>query len=217
MLVARTAADIESVAAEIESANGSARTYVADVTDDVAAIASVRAAEACGDLRVVVNAAGINRQGPAQDYPMADWDLLFAVNVRATFVVCRAVGAGLLERGVSGSIINVSSQMGCVGYPGRSAYCATKHAVDGLTRALAVEWAPHDVRVNAVAPTFVETPMTARMFSDAAFRADVLRRLPTGHLASVEDVAHGVRYLACDASSAVTGHILRIDNGWTAW
>lgn len=123
----------------------------------------------------------------------------------------------MLNRGVGGSIINVSLQMGAVGCPGRAAYCATKHAVNGLTRALTVEWAPHGVRVNAVAPTFVETPMVARWLADDSFREEVLARIPAGRLASVEDVAHGVRYLACDASASVTGHILAIDGGWTAW
>jgi NAD(P)-dependent dehydrogenase (short-subunit alcohol dehydrogenase family) len=146
------------------------------------------------------------------------WDALFELNVRATFLACQAVGSDLLARGVPGSIVTVSSQMGAVGYPGRAAYCATKHAVDGLTRALAVEWARERIRVNAVAPTFVETPLTKPMLADPDFRAEVLeRRLPTGRLASVEEVAHAVRYLACDASGSVTGHVLRVDGGWTTW
>lgn len=108
--------------------------------------------------------------------------------------------------------------MGTIGYPGRAAYCATKHAVRGLTKALAVEWARAGVRVNAVAPTFVDTPMTRPFLADPAFREEVLeRRLPTGRLATLDDVAHAARYLACDASSSVTGHVLRVDGGWTAW
>jgi NAD(P)-dependent dehydrogenase (short-subunit alcohol dehydrogenase family) len=108
--------------------------------------------------------------------------------------------------------------MGAVGYPGRSAYCATKHAVEGLTKALAVEWAPRGIRVNAVAPTFVETALTEAALGDPAFRAEVLeRRLPAGRLATVDDVARAVRFLACDASASVTGHSLRVDGGWTAW
>jgi 2-deoxy-D-gluconate 3-dehydrogenase len=154
-------------------------------------------------------------------YSAADWDLVFDLNVRATFLACRAFGRALLERGSSGSgraIVTMSSQMGVVGYPGRVAYCASKHAVNGLTKALAVEWARERIRVNAVAPTFVETPLTAPMLADPAFRDEVLeRRLPTGQLAQVEDVARAVRYLACDASSSVTGHILAVDGGWTAW
>ena len=191
---------------------------VADVTDPDEVSRVVRAAADLGELQVLVNAAGTNRPGPARDYPVSDWDLLFDVNVRATFLACRAFGDTLLTRGAPGAIVTISSQLGSVGYPGRVAYCATKHAVDGMTRALAVEWARDDIRVNAVAPTFVETPLTKPWLDDPAFRAEVLeRRIPTGQLAQIEDVAHAVRYLACDASHSVTGHILKVDGGWTAW
>jgi NAD(P)-dependent dehydrogenase (short-subunit alcohol dehydrogenase family) len=149
---------------------------------------------------------------------MADWDALFEINVRATFLACRAFAEQLLARSAHGSIVTLSSQMGSVGYPGRAAYCATKHAVNGMTRALAVEWARSGIRVNAVAPTFVLTPMTEPMLADAEFRQDVLeRRLPSGELATVADVARAVRYLASPASASVTGHILAVDGGWTAW
>jgi NAD(P)-dependent dehydrogenase (short-subunit alcohol dehydrogenase family) len=195
-----------------------AATHVADVTDEAQIPGVLAAAHALGDLRVLVNAAGTNRTGPARTYATEDWDALFAVNVRATFLLCRAVGDDLLSRGVPGSIVNLSSQMGSVGYPGRAAYCATKHAVEGLTKALAVEWAADGIRVNAVAPTFVLTPMTASMFDDPAFRSEVLeRRLPTHELATVEQVGDAVRYLACDASGSVTGTTLKVDGGWTAW
>ena len=133
LLAARTAAELEAAAKEIVAAGGAAETQVADVTDEEQVAATVAAAEGLGDLRVCVNCAGTNRPGPARDYPVTDWDDLFAVNVRATFLVCRAVGDSMLDRGVPGSIVNMSSQMGAVGYPGRSAYCATKHAVEGLT------------------------------------------------------------------------------------
>lgn len=217
VLVARTAADVEQAAGEIADAGGTARAHAADVTDEEQLAGAVRAAAALGDLRVCVNAAGTNRPGPARDYPVEHWDELFDVNVRATFLACRAVGDSLLQRGQSGSIVNLSSQMGTVGYPGRAAYCATKHAVEGLTKALGVEWAPYGIRVNAVAPTFVETPLTRGMLEDAEFREEVHRRLPTGQLATVEQVADAVRYLACDASGSVNGSVLRVDGGWTAW
>jgi NAD(P)-dependent dehydrogenase (short-subunit alcohol dehydrogenase family) len=212
LAVSRTRAEVEALADELGGA-----AHVADVTDAAQIAGIVDAAAALGDARVLVNAAGTTRTGPARDYALGDWDALFDVNVRATFLACQAFGAALLDRGVGGSIVNLSSQMGTVGYPGRVAYCSTKHAVEGMTKALGVEWAPHGIRVNAVAPTFVLTPLTKPMFEDEAFASDVLRRLPTGELATIEQVADAVRYLACDASGSVTGTVLRVDGGWTAW
>jgi len=218
VVVSRTESELRETVAEAVEAGGEALAIVADVADDRELAGVIEAASGAGDLRVLVTAAGGNRPGPARDYPLADWDLLFGINVRATFLACRAFGDALLTRGAGGSIVTLSSQMGSVGYPGRVAYCATKHAVDGITRALGVEWAREGIRVNAVAPTFVETPMTKQWLEDPVFREEVLeRRLPTGRLAQIEDVANAVRYLACDASSSVTGHILKVDGGWTAW
>jgi NAD(P)-dependent dehydrogenase (short-subunit alcohol dehydrogenase family) len=214
LVVARDGAAARAAAAEIPGASA----HAADVADAAQIPGVLQAARALGDLRVLVNAAGTNRTGPARSYAIDDWDALFAVNVRATFLLCQAFGDDLLGRAVAGSIVNLSSQMGSVGYPGRAAYCATKHAVEGLTKALGVEWAANGIRVNAVAPTFVLTPMTAPMFEDPAFREEVLeRRLPTHELATIEQVADAVRYLACDASGSVTGTTLKVDGGWTAW
>jgi NAD(P)-dependent dehydrogenase (short-subunit alcohol dehydrogenase family) len=210
-LVARSRDELEAVAAEI---GGGARVEVADVRDEDQV---ERAVGAAPPVDVLVTAAGLNRPGPSADYPTADWDLLMDVNLRGTFLACRAVGRRLLERGAGGRIVTVSSQMGAVGYPGRAAYCATKHAVNGLTKALAVEWAPHGIGVNAVAPTFVRTPMTEPMLSDPDFAADVRRRLPTGEVATVEEVAAAIVHLASDAARSVTGHVLAVDGGWTAW
>lgn len=225
VVAARTEAELDQVVREIEtlrdpspSARGRAIALPTDVADEEQVAGLVARADELGDLRVLVTAAGTNRPGRAVGYPMADWDLLFDLNVRATFLACRSFGARLLAREVSGCIVTMSSQMGSVGYPGRVAYCASKHAVDGMTRALAVEWARAAIRVNAVAPTFVETPLTVPMLADPEFREEILeRRLPTGRLAQIDDVARAVRYLACEASSSVTGHILRVDGGWTAW
>lgn len=218
VLVSRTQSELDEAAAAVTAAGGEARTLVADVSDEREVERVLAYAAAAGDLRILVTAAGTNVPGPARDYAIRDWDMLFGINVRATFLACRGFGDVLLTRGVSGQIVNMSSQMGSVGYPGRVAYCATKHAVDGMTRALAVEWARQGIRVNAVAPTFVETPMTRQWLEDPAFREEILeRRLPTGRLAQIEDVAHAVRYLSCAASGSVTGHILKVDGGWTAW
>jgi NAD(P)-dependent dehydrogenase (short-subunit alcohol dehydrogenase family) len=214
LLVSRTREELE---AEAEAIGAGAHVHVADVRDEGEVAGVVAAARELGPLGVCVNGAGTNRTGPSRDFPVEDWDALFELNVRASFLMCRAFGDALLGEERPGSIVNLSSQMGAVGYPERTAYCATKHALEGMTKALAVEWAPFGVRVNAVAPTFVETPMTKPMLEDEAFRAEVLDRLPTRELATVEQVADAVRYLACDASGSVTGTILRVDGGWTAW
>jgi NAD(P)-dependent dehydrogenase (short-subunit alcohol dehydrogenase family) len=217
VLVARTADDLETAAEGIRGSGGTAFVHPADVTDEDSVIDLVRRTRELGDLRICVNSAGTNVTGPARDYPKQAWDALFNVNVTGTFLMCRSVGDDLLDRGVGGAIVNLSSQMGVVGFPGRAAYCATKHAVEGLTKALGVEWAPDGIRVNAVAPTFVETPLSRPMLADPVFRAEVERRLPTKTLATVEQVSDAVRYLACDASESVTGTVLRVDGGWTAW
>jgi NAD(P)-dependent dehydrogenase (short-subunit alcohol dehydrogenase family) len=208
-LLARSRDELEAIAAEI----GGARVEVADVRDEE----QVERAVGAADPDILVTAAGLNRPGPTADYATADFDLLIDVNLRGTFLACRAVGRRLLQRGARGRIVTVSSQMGAVGYPGRAAYCATKHAVNGLTKALAVEWAPHGIAVNAVAPTFVRTPMTEPMLADPDFAAEVRRRLPTGEVATVEEVAAAIVYLASDAARSVTGHVLAVDGGWTAW
>jgi len=142
-------------------------------------------------------------------------DALLALNVRATFVTLQAAARRMVERG-AGSIVLLSSQMGHVGAAGRTVYCATKHAVEGLTKAAAVELAPHGVRVNAVAPTFVETPMTAPFLADRAFRTETVGRIPLGRLGRVEDVTAGVVFLASDAAALITGTSLLVDGGWTA-
>jgi NAD(P)-dependent dehydrogenase (short-subunit alcohol dehydrogenase family) len=217
-LVARSRAELEDAAAEIEAAGGRACAAVADVADEAQVEAVLAAAEAAaGPPEILVTAAGLNRTGPTERYDVADWDRLMDVNVRGTFLTCRAFGRRLIARGARGRIVTMSSQMGAVGYPGRAAYCATKHAVNGLTKALAVEWAPHGIAVNAVAPTFVRTRMTDAMLADPAFAADLAGRLPTGRLVEVGDVAAAVLFLASDRAAAITGHVLAVDGGWTAW
>jgi NAD(P)-dependent dehydrogenase (short-subunit alcohol dehydrogenase family) len=215
-LVARSGEELDQVAAEAGERGGRAFAHVADVTDPDGVAGAVRAAREHGELSICVNSAGLNRPGPTLEQPLADFDLVMDTNVRGTYLVCREVGEVLVMRG-GGRVINVSSQMGSVGYPGRAAYCASKHAVNGLTKALAVEWAPHAVTVNAVAPTFIETPLTAPMFDDAEFKAEVLRRIPLGRIGRVEEVSAAVAFLASPAASLITGQVLLIDGGWVAW
>jgi NAD(P)-dependent dehydrogenase (short-subunit alcohol dehydrogenase family) len=167
------------------------------------------------ELDVLVVSAGANMPEPLLEVQDEHLDALLDLNVRATFVVLQAAARSMVAAG-GGSIVLLSSQMGHVGAARRTVYCMTKHAVEGLVKAAAVELAPHGVRVNAVAPTFVETSMTAPFLADPAFRAEVERRIPLGRVGRVEDVTSAVLYLASDAAALVTGTSLLVDGGWTA-
>jgi NAD(P)-dependent dehydrogenase (short-subunit alcohol dehydrogenase family) len=216
-LVARSRDDLETLAGEIRGRGGAARTTPCDITD----AAAVRAVFADIDtLDVLVNNAGGNFPEPFVEVSEAHLDHLLDLNVRAQFVVAQAAVRCMLalpDRKARGaSIVNMSSQMGHVGAPGRTVYCMTKHAIEGLTKAMAVELAPQGIRVNTVAPTFVETPMTAHMFARPEFGKWVLDRIPMGRVGTPEEVAAAVVWLASPAAALVTGTSLKVDGGWTA-
>ncbi len=212
-LAARSRSEIEGAAAALRDRGLKAHALVLDVTDTPAV---ARAVAAHGPFQVLVNNAGGNRPKPAEDVTEDDVDALLALNVKAAFFVAREVARGLKAAGLPGSIVQMSSQMGHVGAPQRSLYCATKHALEGMTKALALEWAPHGIRVNTVCPTFVETPMTAHWLQAPEFRAKVLAQIALGRVGAVDDVTGAVLFLACDASAMATGSALKIDGGWTA-
>jgi NAD(P)-dependent dehydrogenase (short-subunit alcohol dehydrogenase family) len=216
-LIGRDQQTLECVASEIEATGGTPFVLPADVTDEVAVEQVVAKTQDHGHPSICVNAAGINRTGSTADYSMLDFDLVLNTNLRGTFLVCRAVGRAMLADGRGGRIVNLSSQMGAVGYPGRAAYCASKHAVNGLTKALAVEWADSGISVNAVAPTFIRTPMTIDMLESEDFKRDVLRRIPMGRIGDIEDVVRAVLFLSSPANRLITGHVLHVDGGWAAW
>jgi NAD(P)-dependent dehydrogenase (short-subunit alcohol dehydrogenase family) len=216
-LVDLDASKLETLALELRRDGTDAGWICADATDQRQVNQMVEQAEARGPLWACVIAIGANRTGPTTEYRIEDLDLLLDLNVRAVFLLCQAFGRSMIKQGRGGRIINISSQMGSVGYPGRAAYCATKHAVDGLTKALGVEWAKHGITVNAVAPTFVDTPMTRLMFANKEFYADVTRRIPRGYLGTLDEVASAVGYLASPRSSLVNAHIFLVDGGWVAW
>jgi NAD(P)-dependent dehydrogenase (short-subunit alcohol dehydrogenase family) len=216
-LAARSRSELEATQETIAAAGGDAAVEPLDVRDAEAVETAVARADERAPLSILVTAAGVNRPGPAAAISDEDWHTVLETNVTGAFLACRAFGRRLLSDGRSGAVVTVSSQMGSVGYPGRAAYCASKHAVNGLTKALAVEWAPHNITVNAVAPTFVRTPMTEPMLADEAFRADVFRRIPAGRLGEVADVAAAVLYLVSPGARLVTGHVLAVDGGWVAW
>ncbi|CAH0280250.1 Gluconate 5-dehydrogenase [Roseomonas sp. CECT 9278] len=213
VLAARSATEVEEAAAAIRAEGGQARGLVLDVTDlDAAA----RAIEAAGPFHALVNNAGTNRPAPFQDVTVADFDAIMELNVRAAFFAAQAVARGMIAAGIGGAIVHVSSQMGHVGGARRSVYCASKWAIEGLARAMAVDLAPHGIRVNTLCPTFIETPLTKPFFEDAAFKAQVLSMIRLGRLGQVEDLMGAIVFLCSDAAALMTGSSVVVDGGWTA-
>jgi NAD(P)-dependent dehydrogenase (short-subunit alcohol dehydrogenase family) len=212
-LAARTAAEIGQAADAIRARGQQAATLTLDVRD-VDAVQAAIAAQAPFDI--LVNNAGTNRPAPFVDVKVEDFDFVFGLNVRAAYFVAQAVARRLVEVKQPGSIINMSSQMGHVGGPTRTVYCATKHAMEGFTKAMAIELAPHKIRVNTLAPTFIETPMTRPFFQNQAFREDTLKRIKLGRLGQLEDLTGAIVFLASDAAALMTGTSLVVDGGWTA-
>lgn len=213
VLLSRSAEPLARMQAKIEGAGGSCETVVQDVTDiggTAAAIARI------GPLDGLVNNAGSNQPQPFTEVAPETYDRLFEVNVRACFFVAQAVVKGMIAAGTKGTIVNMSSQMGHVGAPNRAVYCAGKHAVEGLTKAMAWDLGQYGIRVNTVCPTFVETPLTRPFFEDEAFRRDTLSRIALGELGQLEDVAAATLYLISPASGSVTGSSVMVDGGWTA-
>ena len=214
VLVSRTPSELDSVAGEIAADGGKARVLPCDVTRSDAVRDAFAGLER---LDILVNNAGLNRPQPFLDVDEPTLDLLLGLNVRAAFVVAQAAARLMVAKG-GGVIINVSSQMGHVGSDlNRTVYVMTKHAVEGLTKAMAVELAPKGVRVVSIAPTFITTPLTKPFFDHPVFRKWVLDRIPLGRLGTVEEVASAVVFLASPAASLVTGSSLLVDGGWTAW
>lgn len=213
-LLSRTRSELEQAAAAIEAGGGQADVLVCDCTD--ADAVSEVIGDAPGHWDVLVNNAGTNRPQAFLEVTREAFEAVMQVNVTGAFFVAQTVAAKMAGDGEGGSIINMSSQMGHVGGARRSVYCTSKHAMEGMTKAMAIDLAPHRIRVNSVCPTFVLTPMTAPYFEDEAFLADTLGRIPIGRLAHVEDVTGAVVFLASDASAMITGSALKVDGGWTA-
>jgi NAD(P)-dependent dehydrogenase (short-subunit alcohol dehydrogenase family) len=212
-LCARTNDEIDAVASAIRGSGGDAEACVLDVTK----LGEVEAFAAGSEpYDILVNNAGTNRPAPFVEVTSEDFDLIFDINVRAAFFMVQAVARRLISAGRPGSIIQISSQMGHVGSPRRSVYCASKHAIEGMTKAMALELAPHNIRVNSLAPTFVETAMTRPYFENPEFRNFVLGKIKLGRVAQLEDLMGAIVFLASDAASMMTGSSLIIDGGWTA-
>jgi NAD(P)-dependent dehydrogenase (short-subunit alcohol dehydrogenase family) len=212
LLIARRPAPLQALAAEIVAAGGSARAAPCDVTSRD----SIEEALCAGPPpRILVTCAGGNRPEPFVDVSDEALDWSWRLNVRAAFVTAQICVLRMIAAGEGGAIVHVSSQMGHAGAPLRTAYCAAKHAVEGMTKAMAVELAPHGIRVNTVAPTFVETPMTRPFLADPEARRAIEDRIPLGRLGTAEEVADAVLFAA--TSPLMTGASVVVDGGWTAW
>jgi len=209
----RTEADLRKVAAEVRDLGAEAEAIVCDLTT---AEGRRDAVDRAGALDVLVYSAGVNRPEPFTEVTEATYDALFGLNVRSGYFTAQAAVARMLRDGTAGSIVFVSSQMGHVGAVGRTVYCATKHAVEGMVKAMAVELAPDGIRVVSVAPTFVRTEMTAAQLDDPEVSGRLLEQIPLGRFATAGDVAGAVVWAASPEAAMVTGTSLRVDGGWTA-
>lgn len=212
-LCARSRTEIEEACALMSTRGWRARPLVCDVTD----IAGFRQhVEAQAPFDIFVNNAGTNRPKPLTEVTEDDYDAVFGLNTKAAIFAAQAVTAVMLRHGRRGTVINMSSQMGHVGAANRTLYCGSKFAIEGFTKALAVELGPAGIRINTLCPTFIETPMTAAYFEDEEFRRETLSKIKLGRLGQPADVVGAAIFLASDASSLMTGSALMIDGGWTA-
>ncbi|MGH9691223.1 MAG: SDR family NAD(P)-dependent oxidoreductase [Candidatus Acidiferrales bacterium] len=217
ILLSRTRTDLDGVAQRIVECGSQATVMVCDVTDNDRLRAEI---DRLGRLDILINNAGMNVPEPFVDVSEAHLDQLLTLNVRSAFLAAQLAVRKMLQapdrKDRGGAIINISSQMGYVGSPRRTAYCMTKHAIEGLTKAMAVELAPHNIRVNAIGPTFLETPMTATFLENPQFRDWAISRIPLGRIGKISEVVGAIVFLASPAASLITGASLAIDGGWTA-
>jgi NAD(P)-dependent dehydrogenase (short-subunit alcohol dehydrogenase family) len=212
-LAARTLSEVEAAAAKVIEAGGKAHAIALDVRDNRAVEAVVAARPA---YHVLVNNAGMNRINRFLDVTEADFDDIIGLNLRAAFFVAQTVARRMAEQKIAGSIINMSSQMGHVGAATRSVYCASKWAMEGMTKAASVDLAPYKIRINTICPTFIETPLATTFLKDETFKAEVLSKIKLGRVGHVHDVTGAIVFLASDASSLMTGSSIVVDGGWTA-
>ena len=212
-LCARTSAEIEAAAGALRAEGFKAEALALDVTDVMAFDSAITAV---APFDVFVNNAGTNRPKPLLEVTEEDYDAVMKLNLRAAIFCCQSVTRRMTAAGTAGSVINMSSQMGHVGAANRTLYCASKWALEGFTKALAVELGPKNIRVNTICPTFIETPMTKPFFEDESFLEAVLKKIKIGRLGQVNDVTGAALFLASNASALMTGSALMLDGGWTA-
>ena len=212
-LVARSSGEIEAIASAISAGGGKAEAAMLDVAD-LGAVSRFFAARPA--FHILVNNAGTNRPKPMMEVNEDDYDAVLNLNVKSAFFVAQACAQRMIAQAVKGSLIHISSQMGHVGGPNRSLYCASKWALEGMSKSFALDLASYGIRSNTIAPTFIETPMTKPYFADAAFKASVLAKIKLGRAGTVEDLMGAALFLASDAASMVTGTSRVVDGGWTA-
>lgn len=210
---ARGRAALEDAVAAIRAAGFSAEALVLDVDQPQAAAEAIAAH---GPLDVFVGNAGMARHAPLVETRIEDFDAVVNVNLRGAYFATQAVAKGMIAAGKGGSIISISSQMGHVGGVDRTVYAATKHALEGMTKSAAIELAPHAIRVNTIAPTFVRTPLAEQTFSNPERAAWIASKIKLGRVAEIEDIMGAVVFLASDAAAMITGTSLLVDGGWTA-
>jgi len=211
-LISRTGSEIEAAADAIVATGGVADTLVLDITDTEATEAAIAAS---GPFDILINNAGTNRPKTMAETSTDDYDAIMDLNVRAAYFVSRAVTNGLIAAGKPGSVIHVSSQMGHVGGPKRTVYCTSKFAIEGLTKAMALEFAPNNIRVNSIGPTFIETPLARVSLQDPEMNAYIMSKIKLGRIGHVEDLMGAIVFLSSDAAAMITGAALLIDGGWT--
>lgn len=212
-LAARRVDTLNALVDEMKAAGMSANALPLDIAD----IAGTQAAVASnGPFDILVNSAGLARHSPATDTTEADFDAVADLNVKGAYFLTQAVAKGLVAAGKPGSLINISSQMAHVGGIDRAVYCATKHAVEGFTKAMAIEWGKAGIRINTICPTFILTDLTRATFEDPEKRAWIEDKIKLGRAGEVEDMMGSVVFLASQASAMMTGTSLLVDGGWTA-
>jgi len=210
VVAARGRAALDETVAAMVSAGLSAEALELDVTDRDAVREALDT-----PVDVLCNSAGLARHAPTLDVTPDDYDAVMDINVRAAFFLAQEAARGMKTLG-GGSIIQISSQMGHVGGLDRSVYCGTKHAIEGINKAMAIDLAPHKIRVNSICPTFIRTPLTEQTFSDPAKVVWIEEKIKLGRVGEIEDIMGAVQYLASPASSLVTGTSILVDGGWTA-
>ncbi|MBO6884384.1 MAG: SDR family oxidoreductase [Marivita sp.] len=211
VIAARNATQVQAAVDEMAQAGLSAEALVLDVTD----VDAVReAVAALSPIDILVNSAGLARHSKALDTTPEDFDTVSEINIKAAYFLAQAVARQMVGRG--GSIIQISSQMAHVGGIERAVYCATKHALEGMTKAMAIEWGPENIRVNTICPTFILTELSKPTFADPEKRAWIESKIKLPRVGQVEDIMGACLFLASDASSMVTGTSLLVDGGWTA-